>query len=183
MSPGKAISPPLRQTLATTAYVVLVACFLCGSVWLIADLMGKSDQLAEASSRLDQLSRRSPRPLSPTSNDAAALSLFLAGRTQTIAAAALEQRIKDAVEKSGGALTSSQVEADNPSAKDGFVRLTASVEVDQPGIQSTLYDIEAGTPYLFVDKLSIQSPEDLGDAQSGRFRMTIAVVGQWRRSE
>lgn len=176
------MSPSLRQTLATMAYAGLVSGFLGGSLGMIADLVSQGQQLAEASSRLEQLSRRSPR-LASSASDAAELSLFLGGRTQTIAAAALEQRIKDAVQKSGGALTSTQVEADNPSAKDGFVRLTASVEVDQAGLQSTLYDIEAGTPYLFVDKLSIQSPEDFGEPESGRFRMTIAVVGQWRFSE
>jgi general secretion pathway protein M len=52
--------------------------------------------------------------------------------------------------------------------------------VSQPALQTILYDIEAGMPYLFVDKLSIQSPEDFGEQESGRMRMTISVTGQWR---
>jgi len=72
------------------------------------------------------------------------------------------------------------VELDGAEAKDGYLGLTASIEVDQPGLQSILYEIEAGTPYLFVDKLSIQSPEDFGEQDNGRFRMTLALVGQWR---
>ena len=101
----------------------------------------------------------------------------------TIAAAALEQRIKEAVEKSGGELASSQVEPNNPDAKDGFVKLTANVEIDQAGLQTLLYEIESETPYLFVDKLSVQSPEDFGEPETGRFRVTLAVLGQWRPSE
>jgi hypothetical protein len=40
-----------------------------------------------------------------------------------------------------------------------------------------------GPPYLFVDRLSVQSPEDLGEPDTGRFRMTLAVPGQWRSFE
>jgi len=61
--------------------------------------------------------------------------------------------------------------------------LTASMEVSQPALQTILYDIEAGMPYLFVDKLSIQSPEDFGEQESGRMRMTISVTGQWRLTQ
>jgi len=178
----KGQSATFRQRLAMAVYLGAVAAFLVGSLGLIDDLKTRSDRVAQASLRLDQLSRRSPRLPSRTP-DEAGQSLFLNGRTMTIAAATLEQRIKDTVEKSGGALTSSQVEPDGPDAKDGFVRLTASIEVDQSGLQTILYEIEAGTPYLFVDKLSIQSPEDFGEPETSHFRMTLAVVGQWRAFE
>ena len=178
----KGLSTTFRQRLAVAVYLAAVACFLGGSLWLIGDLMTRSDRVAQMSSRLEQLSARSPQR-KVGAPDKAGLSLFLSGRTMTIAAAALEQRVKDAVERSGGELTSSQVEPDNQDAKDGFVRLTASIEVDQPGCQKILYEVEAGTPYLFVDKLSIQSPEDFGEPETGRFRMTLAVVAQWRSFE
>ena len=112
-----------------------------------------------------------------------AVSPFLEGQTITIAGAALQQRVEAAVAKAGGALMSSQVELDGPDAKNGFVGLTASIEVSQPAVQTILYDIEAGMPYLFVDKLSIQSPEVFGEPENGRMRMTIDVAGQWRSSE
>ena len=93
---------------------------------------------------------------------------------------ALHQRVEAAVAKAGGALISSQVELDGPDVKNGFV--TASMEVSQP-VQAILYDIEAGMPYLFVGKLSIESPEVFGEPESGRMRMTTGVAGQWRSSE
>ena len=110
-------------------------------------------------------------------------SPFLDGQTITIAGAALQQRVEAAVAKASGALVSSQVELDGPDAKNGFVGLTASVELTQPAVQTVLHDIEAGMPYLFVDKLSLQSPEVFGEPESGRMRMTIGVNGQWRSSE
>jgi len=173
---------PLRHSIAAAAFVGAVGFFIGGSLWLIDDVKIRLDQIAELSLRLEQLSGRLPRQL-PRIPDEAARSLFLGGTTMTIAGAALEQRLKEVVEKSGGALTSSQVELDDPEAKNGFLGLTASIEVDQPGLQTILYDIEAGTPYLFVDKLSIQSPEDFGEQDTGRFRMMLGVVAQWRPSE
>jgi len=175
-------SSPLRCGLAAAAFAGVIGLFIGGSVWLIGDVKTRWDRVAELSLRLEQLSGRSPRH-NPRGSAEAARSLFLGGKTMTIAGAALEQRIKEIVEDSGGALTSSQVELDGPEAKNGFLSLTASIEVDQPGLQTILYDVEAETPYLFVDKLSIQSPEDFGEPDNARFRMMLGVAAQWRSSE
>jgi general secretion pathway protein M len=162
-----------------------VIALLAISLLLVADLRDKAADIAAAQMRLDQLSGRSRPSLSASIdwNAGVSGSPFLDGQTITIAGAALQQRIEAAVAKAGGALMSSQVELDGPDAKNGFVGLTASMEVSQPAVQTILYDIEAGMPYLFVDKLSIQSPEVFGEPESGRMRMTIGVAGQWRSSE
>jgi general secretion pathway protein M len=173
-----------RQVLAFVAYVGIVVGLLAMALLLVADVRDKIAEVAVAQMRLDQLSGRSP-PSSESivSNAGVSGSPFLEGQTITIAGAALQQRVEAAVAKAGGALVSSQVELDGPDAKNGFVGLTASVELGQPAVQAVLYDVEAGMPYLFVDKLSIQSPEAFGEPESGRTRMTIGVVGQWRTSD
>jgi general secretion pathway protein M len=174
-----------RQTVAVGAYVGVVIALLAISLLLVADLRDKAADIAAAQMRLDQVAERSRPSLSASidSNAGVSGSPFLDGQTITIAGAALQQRVEAAVAKAGGALMSSQVELDGPDAKNGFVGLTASMEVSQPAVQTILYDIEAGMPYLFVDKLSIQSPEVFGEPESGRMRMTIGVAGQWRSSE
>ena len=173
-----------RQALAVVAYVGVVIALLAIPLLLVADLRDKAAQIAAAQMRLDQLSERSPQgSASIFSNTGVSGSPFLDGRTITVAGAALQQRVEEAVAKANGALMSSQVELDGPDAKNGFVGLTASLEASQPAVQAILYDIEAGMPYLFVDKLSIQSPEVFGEPESGRMRMTIGVAGQWRSSE
>ncbi len=174
-----------RQALAVVAYIGVVIVLSAISLLLVADLRDKAAEIAEAQMRLDQLSERSQPALSASiaSNSGVSGSPFLDGRTITIAGAALQQRIEATVAKAGGALMSSQVELDGPDAKNGFVNLSASMEVTQPAVQTILYDIEAGMPYLFVDKLSIQSPEVFGEPETGRMRMTVGVVGQWRSSD
>jgi general secretion pathway protein M len=174
-----------RQAVAVVAYVGVVIALLAVSLLLVVDLHDKSAEIEAAQMRLDQLSERSRSSLSVsnTANAGPGGSPFLDGKTITIAGAALQQRIEAAVAKADGLLTSSQLELDGPDAKNGFVNLSASLEVSQPAVQTILYDIEAGMPYLFVDKLSIQSPEVFGEPESGRMRMTIGVVGQWRSAE
>jgi general secretion pathway protein M len=174
-----------RQALAVAAYIGVVISPLAISLLLVVDIREKAAEIAAAQMRLDELSERSRLSASGTtaSNAAVSGSPFLDGQTITVAGAALQQRLETAVAKAGGALMSSQVELDGPDAKNGFVGLTASMEVSQPAVQTILYDIEAGMPYLFVDKLSIQSPEVFGESESGRMRMTVGVIGQWRSSD
>ena len=174
-----------REALAVLAYICVVIALLASLLWFVNDLWGRSSEVAAAQQQLDQITEhlRSRPSASIASDPRANGSPFLEGRTITIAGAALEQRIGDAVAKAGGALTSAQVDLDGPEAKNGFVTLTASVEVAQAALQTIFYDIEAGMPFLFVDKLSIQSPEDFGEPESGRMRMTVSVVGQWRPSK
>jgi general secretion pathway protein M len=174
-----------RQALAVVAYIGVVIALMAVSLFLIADLRDKAAEVAAAQMRLDQLSERSQPSLlaSSASNAGVSGSPFLDGKTITIAGAALQQRIEAAVAKANGLLTSSQLQLDGPDAKNGFINLSASMEVSQPAVQTILYDIEAGMPYLFVDKLSIQSPEVFGEPETGRMRMTVGVVGQWRSSD
>jgi general secretion pathway protein M len=163
-----------RHALAVVSYAGVVIALLTASLFLVAGLRDKAVEIAAAQTRLDQLN---------ASNPGINGSPFLDGQTITIAGAALQQRIEAAVAKADGLLTSSQLDLDGPDAKNGFVNISASMEVSQPAVQMILYDIEAGMPYLFVDKLSIQSPEVFGEPESGRMRMTVGVVGQWRSSE
>lgn len=173
-----------RLALAVITYVGVVISLLAISLFLVADLREKAAEVAAAQTRLDQLSKRSPNSsASITANAGPRGSPFLDGRTITVAGAALQQRIEAAATQVGGTLMSSQVELDGPDAKKGFIGLTASLEVSQPGVQAILYDIEAGMPYLFVDKLSIQSPEVFGEPESGRMRMMVGVIGQWQSTD
>jgi general secretion pathway protein M len=174
-----------RQALAVVAYIGVVIALLAVSLLLVADLRDKAAEVAAAQMRLDQLSERSQPSLSASiaSNAGVSGSPFLDGRTITIAGAVLQQHIEAAVAKADGLLTSLQLELDGPDAKNDFVNLSASMEVSQAVMQTILYGIEAGMPYLFVDKSSVQSPEVFGEPEPGRMRMTIGVVGQWQSSD
>lgn len=76
-------------------------------------------------------------------------------------------------------MLSSQIDLQGTDSKKGFVSLTASCEVDQPALQQLLYDVEAGMPFLFVDQLTVQAPQQSG-ADAARMRVLLGVSGQWQ---
>ena len=107
-------------------------------------------------------------------------SPFLEGQTLTVAGAALLQRVADAVTKVGGNVLSSQVDVQGVQAKDGYVSVLASCEVEQAAMQRLLYDLEAGMPYLFIEQFVAQSPLTTQAQPNSRMRLLLAVAGQWQ---
>jgi general secretion pathway protein M len=155
-----------RGSIAALIYFAIVAALAGLTVTLVANLIAQADALAAAKARLTQLeSRDKPDAAAAAEDDnRPSGSPFLEGDTVTVA----------------GAVRSSQIELDGPQAKDGFVGLTANIELPQPALQPLLYDLEAGMPYLFIDTLAMQSPQTFGEPESGRMRVAIGVSGQWQ---
>ena len=56
-------------------------------------------------------------------------------------------------------MLSSQVDVQGVQAKDGFVSVLASCEVEYTALQRLLYDLEAGMPYLFIEQFVAQAPQ------------------------
>jgi general secretion pathway protein M len=168
---------------ATLAYglVLVVLLFIAWST--LSDLYNRYTDYAAAGELLDQMEGRRPMPagLKAAAEAAPTGSPFLEGPTVTVAGAALQQRVTGAVTKVGGNVLSSQVDLEGSKAKQGYVSLVASCEVDQPALQQLLYDLEAGMPFLFVDQLVVQAPQPgtTGD-ENARMRVLLGVSGQWQ---
>jgi general secretion pathway protein M len=179
------LSATLRKSLvnspgvAATAYVGIVVVLLVVTASSLVDLLGQRASLAAAAAMLEQLEGRKPPAAGGRSGDAGVPSgsAFLEGATVTVAGAALLQRVAAAVTKLGGNVLSSQLDLQGPHAKAGFVSMVANCELDQSALQSLLYDLEAGMPFLFIDQLDIQVATTSGD---GKLRFLLGVSGQWQ---
>lgn len=171
------LNPAARRGAAAIAYFLVVTALLATAAGSALDLLQRLGAVETAQARLAALNGRAA---SPATGGATKQSPLLEGQSVTIAGAALQQRVGVAVAKVGGALLSSQVDLEGPQAKDGFVELTVDVEVVQPALQALLYDIEAGMPYLFIEKLAIRAPQATGEAENGKMRVTTTIAGQWR---
>jgi general secretion pathway protein M len=171
--------------LASLAYAVVVVAFLLAGWSALADVYDRYVAFTAASDLLDQIEGRKPTPGGAAAQAAAAPtgSPFLEGPTVTVAGAALQQRVTGAVAKVGGNVLSSQVDLEGTKAKQGYVSLVASCEVDQPALQQLLYDIEAGMPFLFVDQLVVQAPQAGTAEEGGRMRVLLGVSGQWQGAQ
>jgi len=176
------IDPYLARfpALAAAAYVAVVAVLLF-AIWVaVSDLLDRSRAVDAAADMLARLEGRAPMSQAEggaITGPVPSGSPFLEGQTVTVAGAALLQRVASAVTQVGGNVLSSQVELQGSQSKDGFVSLVASCEMDQASVQSLLYDIEAGMPFLFVDQLVAQAP--ISTSEGGRTRVLLAVSGLW----
>jgi general secretion pathway protein M len=169
---------------ATLLYGAVVVVLLLVAWSALAAVYQRYVAVAAASDLLDQIEGRKPMPAGAdaTASAAPAGSPFLEGPTVTVAGAALQQRVTAAVTKVGGNVLSSQVDLEGTQAKQGFVSLVASCEVDQPALQQLLYDLEAGMPFLFIDQLVVQAPQATGE-EGARMRVLLGVSGQWQGAQ
>jgi general secretion pathway protein M len=165
---------------AAVAYAGLVIVLLAMVVSSVLDMLGQRAAVASSAAMLEQLEgRKAPAPGGrSTEAGMPSGSAFLEGATVTVAGAALLQRVAGAVTKLGGNVLSSQLDVQGTQSKAGFVSMVASCELDQPALQSLIYDLEAGMPFLFIDQLAVQAPTT--SSGEGKLRILLAVSGQWQ---
>jgi general secretion pathway protein M len=182
MSTGQAITRALTRSplIAVVLYLVTIGSLLAIAGIAVANVLDHQRALAQTSDLLDQLQGRKARGAgtSPLAAEHPGTP-FLEGPTVTVAGATLLQRVAAAVGNVGGTIQSSQVDVTGTQAKDGFVGLVVSCEMEQPALQKLLYDLEVGMPYLFVDQLDVQVPQ-MTATESGKIRVVLGVSGQWQ---
>jgi general secretion pathway protein M len=169
--------------IAVLLYVVVIAGLLAMAGTAVSSILDHQRTLAQTSDLLDQLRGRRARGAgtSPLAAEHPGTP-FLEGPTVTVAGATLLQRVAAAVGNVGGTIQSSQVDVAGTQAKDGFVGLVVSCEMEQPALQKLLYDLEVGMPFLFVDQLDVQVPQTTAtnDGGVGKIRVVLGVSGQWQ---
>lgn len=172
-----------REGFALLTYLALTAGLVIFVCVMLSNFLDAYAQLGEKREALARLERQSQRP-SPTGSAPAFVDEppFLLGKTVTVAGAGLQERVETAIAKAGGNVLSSQIDFQIPRAPEGFVGVTSSLEIKQENLQPLLYDLEAGMPYLFVESLSIESPQGFGEPEGARMRVLIGVTGQWRET-
>lgn len=185
MIAGQAITRTLTHSplIAVVLYAAVAGGLLATAGLAVSDIVGHQRALAQTSDLLDQLQGRKARGsgASPLAAEHPGTP-FLEGPTVTVAGAALLQRVATAVGNVGGTIQSSQVDVLGTQAKDGFVGLVVSCEMEQQGLQKLLYDLEVGMPFLFVDQLDVQVPQTTAQNENGtgRIRVVLGVSGQWQ---
>jgi len=182
-SGGNAIARTLTRSplIAVVLYLAVAGGLLVAAGVAIANIFDHQRALAQTSDLLDQLQGRKARGGAAPSAEHPGTP-FLEGPTVTVAGAALLQRVAAAVGNVGGTVQSSQVDVLGTQAKDGFVGLVVSCEMEQPALQKLLYDLEVGMPFLFVDQLDVQVPQTTAtdEGGAGRIRVVLGVSGQWQ---
>ncbi len=158
------LTPVQRRVLALIlllAVIVVVARVLIVPMWNIySDNRDAIVQMEDSIARYARISAQvgSLRQAVEDLAEADELTRYvLAQESESIAAAALQERVKSIVTTSGGALTSTQV---LPAvAEQGFKRVIVNVRmaVSIDALQRVLYELENGLPYLLASDMIILS--------------------------
>ncbi len=158
------LTPVQRRVLALIlllAVIVVVARVLIVPMWNIySDNRDAIVQMEDSIARYARISAQvgSLRQAVEDLAEADELTRYvLAQESESIAAAALQERVKSIVTTSGGALTSTQV---LPAvAEKGFKRVIVNVRmaVSIDALQRVLYELENGLPYLLASDMIILS--------------------------
>jgi len=170
----------MRRSGAVAAYLGFVVLSLVVAASVAVTISDRRATIAAEEGMLAQLEGHS---LLARKDDASPLggapagSPFLAGQNVNVAGAALLQRVATAITRIGGSVLSSQVDLQKADAKEGWIGLVVSCEIDQPSLQKLLYDIEAGMPFLFIDQLVVDAPAV--NVEGSRMKVVLSVSGQW----
>jgi general secretion pathway protein M len=166
--------------IAVSVYAAVVAACVFATVLAVANVYEQRVALSATTNLLAQLETRSH---SVTKNSDIKLlrvgSSVLEGQTVTLAGAALQERVVMIIGRVGGNVLSSQVDLQG-TPRTGFVSLITTCEADQGALQQLLYELEAGTPFLFIDQLTVQVPQGaVAGAEPARLRILLTVSGYW----
>lgn len=172
--------PSRNALLATAAYALALGLLLAIGLGACASLWQSWSDYSSAADNLENLRARKGLAGLRFTTQPPAGSAYVEGQTATVAGAALQQRIGSTIAEAGGAVLSSELDLHGASADGGRIALTVTSDMDQPGLQRALYEIEAGMPVLTVDRLSVQTAGGEEKSAAPRLRVQISVSGAWR---
>jgi general secretion pathway protein M len=170
-------------SIAVLCLLLLVCVFAVG-----LSLQVRSNAAHELSERSETLSHLAARARSGTdararTTTAAPAAAFLDAGTAGLAAAQLQTYLSQVAANQQAILISYGVEPARREDSPDSIRVQATLEVSQKSVQRLLYQLESGTPYVFVDSLAVQPPSSTGQrgAQDPNLRLTLNLRALWRR--
>ena len=171
-----------EQVLSVAALALLL--LLCVSVVGVL-LQARADAVREASERHEILARLEAklRTVSSRPTAAAPPAAFLDASTQGLASAQLQSYLAQLADDQRVSLVSSGGEAGKRDDAPDTIRLQATLDMNLKALRAFLYQLESGTPYVFVDTLTVQP----AGAMAGRavedplLRTTLSLRAFWRR--
>ena len=97
----------------------------------------------------------------------------LVAQTADIGGSILQQRLAELVESHGGEAGHTRISAGSSPSQ---VTVSMHFTVDLAGLEGVLYDLAAAIPFIFIDVLSIRTPDESGGGRvNGTRGLQLAV--------
>jgi general secretion pathway protein M len=161
--------------------------FVCAAAVGLS-LQARSDAAQELADRRDELTRLEARAKArgdarARAGAAAPAAAFLDAPTQGLAVAQLQAYILQLAVARNCHLVSSGLEPTKREEGADSIRLQAVVEASSQPLQAFLYQLESGTPYVFVDTLTVQltGAASQHTIEDPLLRITFGLRAIWQR--
>jgi len=172
----------------TVSIAALAALILVCAVAMELSFQLRSNAVQELAERSELLSRLESRAKS--SSDARARSgavapaaAFLDAPTQGLAGAQMQAHVLQMAGIHHAVLISSGIEPAKREDQPDSIRLQAVLDMNLQALQALLYQFESGTPYVFVESLTVQLSGAVSQraAEDPLLRITFVLRALWRR--
>jgi general secretion pathway protein M len=165
--------------------LMLVAC--AGVVaWSLQARADAADELAERQDRLARL-EAGMRPKGDGHGQAKAgsapASAFLDAATSGLAGAALQAYVTRLAGHHATLVSFAVQPSDKADAADA-VRVEANMDISLRALQTLLYELESGTPYVFVESMTVRPATAVAAAAAKDvpLRVVLGLRALWRRN-
>lgn len=166
-------------SVAALALLLLVCVFTAGPLVQMRSDAGW--ELAEHHELLSRLETRM-RADASRSKGAAPPTAFLDAPTTGIASAKLQAYLAQLVELQHAGLVSTGAETSKRDEAPDTIRIQATLEMNTKALRAILYQLESGTPYVFVDALTVQpASTTAGHVEDPLLRATMSLRAFWRQ--
>jgi general secretion pathway protein M len=171
-----------EQGISVAVLALLILTCVCATGLLFQMRSDAGRELAERRELLSALESRM-QVAKGRSIAAAPPKAFLDAPTQGIASAQLQAYLAQLADLQHAGLMSSGAEAAKRDEAPETIRLQATLDMNLKALRGMLYQLESGTPYVFVDALTVQP----SSATAGRMiedpllRATLSLRAIWRR--
>jgi general secretion pathway protein M len=158
-----ALPPLASRGLALALLAALVAIIYAVVVQPLIDDYAETTQSIDQMTALLQRYRGIAANLAPLQAELAQVQQrqgardgFFTGTNDTLVAAQLQGRLRSAVEAARGELKSTQVLPPEDDGKMRRITVRGQMASTLGAVQRVLYDLEASSPYLFIDNLNLR---------------------------
>ena len=178
------ITSPVGASAVVGAFVVLATILATMAGNALSSSIEQRDAKAELLASLEK--RRLDRPANGEGEGTMidTRDPFVDAASETLAAAEIDRFVRKAVAESNGTVLSSR--ADPKHDDEGAVRRIGAeivVEGKIEAIQSLLFKLETGTPFVFVEDLALQPSMEEGKVSAApKLRASITASAYWRNS-
>jgi general secretion pathway protein M len=176
---------PSRQRRISVALYAAIAFLVLFWAVMFSSINGSLEAEIEAKSQLLEGMQR--RGGSEKRGVGAMQFAVISAPSETVAASTLQQYLLDRLEQAGGSVQRVQAATGRDAKSEGMRRVTAEIEFDASieALQHLLFDLETGTPFVFVDTLSTKPASPSGTAKPGTnpevLRSNLTVSSYWSR--